>query len=89
MSPIDAPPRVGPAEPHVPERKRRIDNAVIFGATAQPTFKIVNSEKLTKYTTRRPWISERGARNNGPRPRPKTYNPTGRLGVYMLVKPKS
>ena len=45
-SPILAPPKLGPAEPAMPLSKRRTARDPMLGASAHPTLRMANSEKL-------------------------------------------
>ena len=48
MSPMVAPPRLGPAEAAIPESSRRIVKAVILGDSAQPMLRMVKTPKETR-----------------------------------------
>lgn len=61
----------------IPAKKRRMHRVQMFCEKPAPTVKIAPRGADTRYTTRRPYVSDIGAARSGPNPRAKTYSVRG------------
>ena len=60
------------ADPPIPARRRIMIRLAMFGANEHPRMKALKKALDIQMTGARPYISDSGARNNGPTAYPKT-----------------
>lgn len=70
MSAMTPPPRARQALPQKPEKKRRTINVVMVLENPQPRVKATKRTFVTLKIVARPYISDKGAHNNGPAAKP-------------------
>lgn len=86
MSPTEPAPNVGLVDPATPAKNLKVRSAEILGAKAHKTEKMVKAAREIIYTIRRPNCSDRGARNSGPSPNPRTKMAIGKPLTSMLLE---